>query len=185
MAKHWAKKLRVIRDSDAMATGYDAQYGSEQAEKFEATLNLVKLEPEAVVLDVGCGTGLLLERIMGNSEFVVGVDFSRGMLRVAKEKLRLFPNVGLVCADSDFLPFCEGVFSNVFAVTLLQNMPNPMATCRELVRVAKKNALFVVTGLKKSFTLNEFKKLVGMAGFRLVSIADEGEVKDYVAVCQR
>ncbi len=185
MAKHWAKKLRVIRDSDVMAMGYDAQYESEQAEKFEVALDLVRLKQKTVVLDAGCGTGLLIERIGGNSEFVLGVDFSRGMLRIAREKLSLFPNVGLVCADSDFLPFREGVFSNVFAVTLLQNMPDPIATCRELVRVGKKDALFVVTGLKKSFTLDEFKKLVGMAGLRLVSIADEDGVKDYVAICQR
>lgn len=185
MAKSWAKKLRIIRDSDMMATGYDAQYRDEQTEKFEVALDLVRLKQKTMILDSGCGTGLLIERIAENSGFVVGVDFSSGTLKIAKAKLRLFTNIGFVCADSDFLPFRGEAFSHVFAVTLLQNVPDPVATCRELVRVAKKDAVFVLTGLKKSFTSNEFKKLIETTGFGLVSIADENGVKDYVAVCQR
>jgi len=38
------------------------------------------------VLEVGCGTGLILSRIATHASEAVGVDFSKGMLRTAQER---------------------------------------------------------------------------------------------------
>jgi len=181
----WSKKLGSMRDYDNMAAGYDAQYEKEQVEKFEVALHSLSLDSNAVILDVGCGTGLLLKKLAKTARLVVGVDFSKAMVMRARERLRLFLNVLLIRADSDFLPLRKDVFTHVFAITLLQNMPKPRVTLRELMRVIRDKGFIVFTGLKKNFTLNDFETLIKRSGLRQRSLVDREEVKDYVAVCQR
>lgn len=185
MHGNWAKKLGAMKDYDNLAASYDTQYGREQIEKFEVALHSLSLDSNDVILDVGCGTGLLMEKAAKTVRLVVGVDFAKAMVIRAKEKLRLFLNVLLVRADSDFLPLREDVFTHVFAITLLQNMPNPRRALRKLTQVTKDGGFIVFTGLKKNFTLNDFKTLIKGSGLRQLSLVDEEEVKDYVAVCQR
>src|SRR5262245_16217027 len=64
------------------------------------------------VLDIGCGTGQLAARIKQTRPvtYVVGCDFSAGMLRRAAER---DARVRWVQADAARLPFDEGVFDAV------------------------------------------------------------------------
>jgi ubiquinone/menaquinone biosynthesis C-methylase UbiE len=78
------------------------------AETYDATPNpLVALDRRVTlsalnpgrgerVLDAGCGTGVHLASISGAQSHPVGLDFSRGMLRVAQRKA---PRAALVQAD--------------------------------------------------------------------------------------
>ncbi len=73
----------------------------------------VGLERGNVALDICTGTGSLLlslRRYVEEEGLVIGVDFSRGMLRVAREKTEEFPNVLVVEADVSCLPFKGEVF---------------------------------------------------------------------------
>jgi ubiquinone/menaquinone biosynthesis C-methylase UbiE len=90
--------------------------------------------------------------------------------------------VHLILADADYMPLRRNTFSNVFALTLVQNTPNPATTLNELNRVAKKEAVIVVTGLKKSFTLNNFGELLQAANLSIVALEDEG-LQCHVAIC--
>ncbi len=68
------------------------------------------------VLDACTGTGTLLSHLqekVGRHGLVVGVDFSRGMLKASQEKTASFPNVHLVEADAGYLPFRAGAFDAV------------------------------------------------------------------------
>jgi demethylmenaquinone methyltransferase/2-methoxy-6-polyprenyl-1,4-benzoquinol methylase len=68
------------------------------------------------VLDICTGTASLLpheQAKVGGGGQVVGVDFSHGMLKVAREKVRSFGNIHLVEADVGYLPFTAGRFDAV------------------------------------------------------------------------
>ncbi|EMA01565.1 class I SAM-dependent methyltransferase [Haloferax denitrificans] len=87
------------------ATLYDALarrapgVGSVRTEAADA----LALDPGETVVEMGCGTGAnlpyLAERV-GPAGTVVGVDFSPGVLDVARERTREYPNVHLVRADA-------------------------------------------------------------------------------------
>jgi ubiquinone/menaquinone biosynthesis C-methylase UbiE len=161
---------------------YDVRYAEEQELKYKTALKRLQAIRNSNVLDVGCGTGLLFKHVAAEAKTVVGVDISGKLLLRAKESARDFRNVHLVQADADHMPFKDNHFSVVFAFTVLQNMPKPLETLNEIKRVAKREASIVVTGLKKIFSLEAFRKLLQSAGLRLVSLEDADALKCYVAV---
>ena len=95
-----------------------------------------------------------------------------------------FQGLFLILADADNMPLNENIFSHVFGITLIQNMPNPAKTLNEIRRVAKDDAIIIITGMKKAFTLEEFEELLRDSGFNIVALKDEG-LKCYVAVCTK
>ena len=90
---------------DAWAEGYDERVRDETnpiragyAELLDWTVEQARIAPDAVVLDLGVGTGNTAARILA-AERVVGVDVSAEMLARAPAKLTHLPDVELVRAD--------------------------------------------------------------------------------------
>jgi ubiquinone/menaquinone biosynthesis C-methylase UbiE len=185
MAKKWTEKIKTLKRYDTTVASYDSQYTKEQRDKFEAALNHIKLNSKSTVLDAGCGTWLLAERIAKDVKFVVGVDFSRKMLERAKSRLKQFRNTAIICSDVDFLPFRNGEFTHIFAITLLQNMPNKIDTLNEITRVAKAGVPIIISGLKKNFTLSSFKMTLTESNLKQIVINSKENIKDYVAICRK
>jgi SAM-dependent methyltransferase len=79
----------------------------EQAEHLEVTRSfhraikpILKHLDEGVILDLGCATGLLTERLASSSRRVLGVDRSPTMLQLARARCRRFgPKVHFELAD--------------------------------------------------------------------------------------
>lgn len=68
------------------------------------------------VLDICTGTGSLLRSLAlraGEEGVVVGLDFSMGMLKTAKEKIADLEKIYLLQAEASALPFKKGVFHAV------------------------------------------------------------------------
>lgn len=178
----WNEKRKIMRRYDLTAHIYDMRYAEEQTAKIETALKSVNVEIDSFVLDLGCGTGLLFDHVADKAETIVGLDISREILLQAKSRSRKFAKVHLVLADADNLPFKNDVFSHVFAVTLIQNLPNPVKTFVEVKRVAKENAVIVVTGLKRKYSLKVFEKLLRKFGLKVIEMKN-GSLKCYVAIC--
>lgn len=182
----WKLKRDNIQRYDVTAKIYDVRYAEEQKAKIETALKSVKLDGHGLILDCGCGTGLLFEYVAGKADMVVGLDISKRILAEAKRRAEAFNNIGLVLADGDYQPFRDSAFSHVFAITLLQNMPNPKKTLREILRVAEEDAYIIVTGLKKKFSMENFEGLLRKLGLNLIGISNGSErLKCYVAVCRK
>lgn len=181
----WETKKESIRRYDKTVETYDRLYQDEQKRKFEAALETIEVPESEYVLDVGCGTGLLIEAVTKWGKQIVGVDSSKGMIERANRKGRGSPAC-FICADADYLPFTSEVFDLVFSFTVLQNLPYPNKTVEESCRVAKIRSTMILTALKKSFTKQSFYCLFDKNKKRLVLIEllDETDVKDFIAVCK-
>jgi ubiquinone/menaquinone biosynthesis C-methylase UbiE len=180
----WDRKREIMRRYDETAHIYDMRYAEEQVSKIKAALKNIKTETLGAVLDVGCGTGILFDCVADNAEIVIGVDVSRRSLLEAKKRAEKYPSVHLVWADADCVPLRDKIFNYVFALTLVQNTPDPAATLNEIVRVGKKDATFIITGMKKAFTLEDFKALLQCSGLR-ISVLENGVLQCFVAVCRK
>lgn len=179
----WKRKRVVMRRYDLTADMYDMRYFEEQTAKISVALEDLTIDKPALILDVGCGTGILFDYVAEKANAIVGLDISRKILFQAKKSAKNFGSAHLILADADNMPFKENIFSHVFGITLLQNMPKPLKTLREIRRVVRKDAVIVVTGLKKAFALEEFEGLLLNAGFVIIDLKGEG-LRCYVAVCR-
>ncbi|MBS7640676.1 MAG: class I SAM-dependent methyltransferase [Candidatus Bathyarchaeia archaeon] len=182
----WKIKRGVIRHYDRIASIYNELYGHEQSQKIRKALLSLNFNPSEDILDVGCGIGLLLKHMNGLACTFVGVDIARKPLEIAKKLIKssIVNEAFLIRADADFLPFRDGVFDKVFAITLLQNMPNYISALNEMARVAKDDATIVVTGLKKTFSRKSFSETLKKAGLDFTLLDDE-EIKCYIAFCRK
>jgi len=181
----WSKKRRTMRHYDQSASVYDAQYYEEQEAKIKAALTGVAFEKESMILDVGCGTGLLFPHVAERVKLVVGVDISASILKEAKRRLKEHANTAVIRADADYTPFPNETFDAVFAVTLLQNTPKPNQTLSEMERVTKQNATMIATGLRKTFSRREFLRLLRGAGLEIKVLRLDENLKEYVALCTK
>jgi ubiquinone/menaquinone biosynthesis C-methylase UbiE len=181
--QEWKEKRRTIRHYDQQAKVYDAQYMQEQNAKIEDALNNMEHKLTELVLDMGCGTGFLFHHINNTTKLLVGIDTSSKLLQEAKKRTKSMSNTLLIRADADNTPFPDHVFDRVFAITLLQNMPDPTKTIMEMKRVSKLEAVFVLTGLKKKFTQEGFVDLLKRASLKVSTLQTAEHLKGHVAVC--
>ncbi len=98
-----------------------------------------KLQPmlaeNALVLDVGCGTGDLSIAIFEKTAArVVGIDFCRPMLQIAKGKA---PRLKFIEGDALRLPFADATFDAVTIGFALRNLSSVEQGLAELHRVLK------------------------------------------------
>ena len=180
MKATWSQKREVMRGYDSMADIYDSRYALEQESKYKVALESIRLS--GVVLDVGCGSGLFFKHVSTGAILIVGIDSSRGLLLKAQKNSYGRRNVHLIRADADYLPLKDNLFNAVFAFTILQNMPKPVVTLKELGRVAKPDAQLVVTGLKKVFSMDSLHTILKRSGLSQVSLIDDDALSCYVVV---
>jgi demethylmenaquinone methyltransferase/2-methoxy-6-polyprenyl-1,4-benzoquinol methylase len=93
--------------------------------------------PHGPVLDLGCGTGRLGERLAGRSA-VVGVDLSHAMLLAARA--RLGGRMRLVAGSAYRLPFAERTFSGAVSGFVLRNLDDLPRAFAEVGRVLEPGA---------------------------------------------
>ncbi len=105
------------------------------AKALETTLS----SGEARVLDVACGTGdLSLTLLESGKAVIVGVDFCRPMLQIAKDKASSHGSaVSLIEGDALQLPFADQSFEATTIAFGLRNLASVEAGFRELFRVLK------------------------------------------------
>jgi ubiquinone/menaquinone biosynthesis C-methylase UbiE len=98
------------------------------------------------VLDVACGTGRWLERLLAQgAQLGVGVDFSTAMLRIARRKVALAGR--LARADCLRLPFRASVFDFAICSFALSHIQDLKQMARELARVMKPSSDVFVSDL--------------------------------------
>ena len=179
----WLKKRRVLHRYDLTAEMYDMRYAQEQEDKIEAAMRNIKTEQLGLVLDAGCGTGILFSHVAQKAGTLIGLDISKKTLLQAKRRaVNGKINVHLVQADVDNMPFRDNVYNHVFAITVLQNTPDRNKTLREIKRVGKRDSVFIVTALKRIFTKPAFKGILTGVDMKVAAM-EYCHLKCYVAVC--
>lgn len=140
------------------------------------------------ILDIGVGTGAdlpLVRRrlprslsgglpggLSGEAVEIWGLDLSRGMLRICRDRLRRAGDreTRILLADAHALPFRDGAFDRVFHVGGIAAYRDPARALAEMARVAVPGTPIVVVDeqLDRSRRQNLYHRL----SFRLVTFYD-------------
>ncbi len=116
------------------------------------------------VLDVGCGTGRMIENLRKFQAKPVGLDISKEMLRIARKK---FLGTEFVLGDIENLPFEDDEFDMVLSSFVLVHLGDLRLAFEEVHRVLKDGGVFIVTNInqRKAPKLTMGKKEIVIKSF--------------------
>jgi SAM-dependent methyltransferase len=99
---------------------------------FEEILDIAHLSAGTRLLDIGCGSGMLVSLAQSRGARVSGVDVAMSLLTIAAERV---PAADLRRADIEALPFEDESFDVCTAVNAFQFATDPRIAIREAARV--------------------------------------------------
>ncbi|HEY6723394.1 MAG TPA: class I SAM-dependent methyltransferase [Polyangiaceae bacterium] len=160
---------------DAFSENYEAERGKNSVKGYHDMLD--ELEAEFVqrygagkdVLEVGCGTGLVLERIARFARSSRGIDLSPGMLARARER-----GLDVSEASATELPFENDSFDVCCSFKVLAHIPAISTALGEMARVTRPGG-FVIAEFYNPNSIRGLLKRYGPAG-RIASQAKESDV---------
>lgn len=146
------KKEQVTKMFDTVSSNYDflnrvLTFGLDIKWR-KKVVNIVAKNKAKNILDIATGTGdlaIMLSKI--NDAKIVGLDISKGMLNVAKEKVltkKLNHKIELVLGDSENLNFKDETFDAITVGYGVRNFEDLDKGLQEIYRVLKPNGVFVV-----------------------------------------
>lgn len=144
-----------------------------------------------LAVDLGCGTGSVLERLLPLAEGVIGVDGSPRMLELARR--RFAPEllaqsqseagrVSLRIGELDHLPLREGEAHFACINLVLHHLSSPVAALCEIGRILRPGGLLLITDFDKhgnermrdeygdrwlGFSQESLEAMIGEAGLRV------------------
>jgi ubiquinone/menaquinone biosynthesis C-methylase UbiE len=118
---------------------FSRSYEQHRARGYHALIDDLEVEAAAPycegarVLEAGCGTGLILQRLARPALHAVGLDLSAGMLGSAARR-----ELAVTQGSVDELPFADESFDTVVSFKVLAHVPTIVPTIRELARVTRR-----------------------------------------------
>jgi len=103
---------------------------------------IVKLLPQTLevsILDVGTGTGILIEQALlkNKSAHLFGIDISPEMVKKAKRKFQGKNNVTIALGSVSKLPYKDNSFEFVTCANSFHHHPDSIQSLKEIKRVLK------------------------------------------------
>jgi 2-polyprenyl-6-hydroxyphenyl methylase/3-demethylubiquinone-9 3-methyltransferase len=171
-----AERLRKVYD---VASPRVRQYLAE-----EIRFVLHRIEPGALVLELGCGYGRVLERLASGTKRIIGIDTSWESLKMAAEDGRR--TFGLVQMNAVALGFAGGTFD---LVACIQNgisafKVSPLDLMREAVRVTRPGGRVLFSSYSEKFWPHRLEWFREQARQGLLGEIDEEATGHGVIVCK-
>lgn len=121
---------------DVAADAYDAFMGRYSRPLAPQLVAFAGVAPGQRVLDVGCGTGALVEALLRvvDRNGVAAVDPSASFVAAMRER---HPGLEVHEAPAEDLPFADAAFDATLAQLVVHFIPDPVAGLREVARVTR------------------------------------------------
>ena len=134
-----------MEEYSRLAPEYDTRWSFYIAATTSATLARLSVPPTGRVLDVGCGTGALLQQLARKfpQATLVGVDPVPEMLAVARGRVPSSTELREGWAEE--LPFEDNDFDVVVSCSMFHYVRQPVATLMELSRVLRPGGELIIT----------------------------------------
>ena len=146
---HFENYQHVSRFYDNIRTAVGIDIIRNQLENGELPIN------KQLLVDAGCGTGLYSAALVNNVRKIEAIDLNAGMLKIAKDKMKLEEKNGLInfyISSIDSLPLDDNTADAVMINQVLHHLPdnstsgweNHEKVFREFWRVLKSGGMLII-----------------------------------------
>ncbi len=151
-------------------------------------LALMPLIENKITLDLGCGTAHLPIKLtkLSNKAFIIGVDNSKDLLKVALRRKNVEKlngqNLYFVRADAHCIPFPDTSFDFIISTGSLHHWNDVSKVLNEIFRVLKRNGQVRIYDQKKCDSFKKIKKAFfdyKFIGLGLSALPDD-KIKEYL-----
>jgi 2-polyprenyl-6-hydroxyphenyl methylase/3-demethylubiquinone-9 3-methyltransferase len=183
MGQYYAKSLSAER----LKRCYDiAPSRTQQYLEAEIQHALSYLSSKDVVLELGCGYGRFLERLLIPCESVVGIDISFENLMMAKKLQHTYHHLQLLQMNANTLAFPDGFFDVVLCIQngISAFKLDPLHLVRESIRVTKPGGTSIFSSYSDKFWKPRLDWFRLQSDEGLLGEIDWNSTKDGVIVCK-
>ncbi len=140
----------VVYDDDHQIGKSASHQRADMVLRQEITLSLIDKYTNSKsenILDIGCGTGVLLELLSKKGHSVTGIDISEGMLQETIKRIKRNHIKDAHCYKSEVesMPFEDGQFNFITCLGVLEYLSNDNTGLTEINRVLKKNGVLIIS----------------------------------------
>jgi len=160
--KIWQYRAKKYADqSAAVIDGFDSGRGKISEESLDYLIKeirtLLALKKEDKLLEVGCGAGMLLEKL--NLSHMTGVDYSSAMIAEVKKRV---PKANFYVAEACNLPFQKPLFNKILAWSVFEYFPSlnyAKKVLSEILRCLKRPGIIFIGDIPDLAKYKEAERL--------------------------
>lgn len=138
--------MKTLIDNKTYYDNFAKNYENERNKGYHKMIDDIEisilrkyLKENDSVLEVGCGTGLILSKVVKFVVNGIGIDISENMLKIAKNK-----GLNVFYGNGEEIPFSDNQFDVVYSFKVLPHIKNIENVLNEIKRVTKPNGIILL-----------------------------------------
>lgn len=141
----------ILKEYSRLAKVYDKRWSFYVEATTRKTIEKLNLRVTDELLDLGCGTGVLLQELSKthSAEQLFGLDPVAAMLDIAKGKLS--SSIQLQEGWASHIPFKEDKFDLVVSSSMFHYIRDPQTALNEIYRVLRPGGCLIITAWCNDF----------------------------------
>lgn len=170
---NWAKTYDISVQEDISSLKMYKNYDEILQAVFEKSVENIDKDSNSIkVLDIGVGTGNLSQKYLNKGYNIIGIDQSRQMMNVAKQK---YPNLKVRLGEFLKIPFSNSEFDIIVSTYALHHLNDDEKelAVKEMIRVLKDNGKIVIGDLMFENNVKKEKLLNGFTSEQIEEVEDE------------
>jgi ubiquinone/menaquinone biosynthesis C-methylase UbiE len=143
------KPNKIQHHYDSIADVYDHHYDHRRGRSYHTHISSQLMRPlprGGRLLDIGCGTGLFVEKFIKIGGTAVGLDISGKMISRAQCRC---PTSDFIVGTGEKIPFCDNSFDAISSLLVFSYVKDPQAMLSESYRVLKPGGFISICTLGK------------------------------------
>lgn len=142
--------VKTVEFFDSIAQDYYGLYDEKTPGGYAFVLRRQRVlrlfdKPGGKVLDVGCGSGIMVESLTALDCEYWGIDPAEKMIADGQKRFAGMSNVHLAVGSAEKLDFPDNHFDAVLCMGVLERVPDDKNALAEMVRVLKPGGTLMVT----------------------------------------
>lgn len=153
------EKEKSIRHFDRSAAEYDSSFDGRFVKvMYQPLLEEIEKEKGGKLLDVGCGNGNILYRLVNGRRKLYGIDLSKNMVEESRKRLK--GDADIKAADAEHIPYNDDTFDILICNASFHHYPHPQKVLTEMKRVLKNGGKLLIG---EEYMIQPFRALMNFS----------------------